>query len=110
MNTVSFFPSKIPEPGQLEIPRVMLFSLLHNLTKELMLRQGDLLKVDNAAEFAAVVRKTADKLAEASDSLTAMAQTVRDSWGAECSLMDFGFAWFFKVSGAISYTVCMGTE
>jgi hypothetical protein len=74
------FPSKLPTPQQLVLPRAQLSELLLELTKEIMQCQEELLKADNAPEFAAAVRKTAEKVGEASAGWSALCDIVRDSW------------------------------
>jgi hypothetical protein len=78
--TIATFPSKLPSPQQLELPRAQLCALLHELTNEVMARQLDLMKAGNASEFAAAVRQTAAKMAEASAGWTEMSNTIRKSW------------------------------
>lgn len=81
MTTIIKFPSKMPAPGDLELPRVQLSVLLNGLSAELLQLQGDLMKANSAPEIAAVVRMAVDKLAEANTGWAVMAQTIRDSWG-----------------------------
>ena len=79
-NIILKFPKKLPDPGQLELPRAQLSLLLHELNKELMQRSLDLMSAANAVEFAAAVRKTTANLSEASEGWKAMSDTIRDSW------------------------------
>ena len=75
------FPTMLPSPKQLELPRAQLSGIMHDLTIELTHCQGDLLRANNATEFAAAVLRTAEKLAEASAGWAAMSSTIRESWG-----------------------------
>ena len=74
------FPNKLPTPGQLELPRAQLIVLLHDLTAALTRCQLDLMEASNAPEFAAAVRKTAEKVGEASAGWNALCDTIRNSW------------------------------
>jgi hypothetical protein len=80
MDKMIKFPTKLPSPGQLELPRVQLTEMLHELNKELVRRSLELMKADNAAEFGAVVRKTLATVSEASNVWKAFSDTIRDSW------------------------------
>jgi hypothetical protein len=75
------FPTKLPTPGQLELPRALAAEALHELTRDLMDLQLEILRTSSAAEFAAAARKAADKLSAASLGWTSMVGTIRDSWG-----------------------------
>ncbi|HWG76679.1 MAG TPA: hypothetical protein VN660_07770 [Steroidobacteraceae bacterium] len=79
MNIVSF-PGALPAPHQLDLPRLRLIELTNSLAAELLGHCNELMKASNAPEFAAVVRKTADHLAEASAGWAAMSSTIRDCW------------------------------
>lgn len=75
------FPGKLPTPGQLDLPRARLTGLVHDLTRDLMQCQLDLMNADSGGEMAAAIHKTAGKLDEASRGWASMAKTVRESWG-----------------------------
>ena len=79
MNIVSF-PSALPAPHQLDLPRLRLIELTNSLAAELLAHCSELMKASNAPEFASVVRKTAEHLAEASAGWTAMSSTIRECW------------------------------
>jgi hypothetical protein len=74
------FPGSLPAPYQLELPRAQLCGILQELTAGLMECQLDLIKAESAPDFAAAVRKTAEKVSEANASWSAMSNTIRDSW------------------------------
>jgi hypothetical protein len=80
-NNVVKFPGKLPTLDQLELPRAQLCLLLSELAKEITKSQLALMASGNAVEFAAAVRKTADKLAVASTGWAEMSVTIRKSWG-----------------------------
>lgn len=81
--TIVTFPGKLPAPQQLssipnppglrelDLPGPRTLSRHHHL---------DLMKAGNASEFAAAVRQTAAKMAEASAGWTEMSNTIRKSW------------------------------
>ena len=75
------FPSKLPAPHQLELTRAHLCGLLQQLATDVMGQANELMKADNAAAFAAVVRETAEKVAEANSGWTALSCAIRESWG-----------------------------
>jgi hypothetical protein len=79
MNIVSF-PSAMPAPHQLDLPRLRLIELTNSLAAQLLGHCNELMKASNAPEFAAVVRKTAEHLAEASTGWSAMSDTIRECW------------------------------
>jgi hypothetical protein len=79
MSIVSF-PSSLPAPHQLDLPRLRLIELTNALAAELLGHCGELMKASNAPEFAAVVRKTAEHLAQASAGWAAMSSTIRECW------------------------------
>jgi hypothetical protein len=79
--TIITFPSRMPTPQQLDLPRAELSLLLHELVTELIQYQSDLMMAQSAPEFAAAVRKTTDKLAEASAGWTQMSTIIREEWG-----------------------------
>lgn len=74
------FPSSLPAPHQLDLPRVKLMELTNNLAADLLGFCNELMKAQNAPQFAAVVRKTEAKLADASAGWAAMSRTIRESW------------------------------
>jgi len=74
------FPTSVPAPHQLDLPRLKLIELTNTLAAELLGHCNELMKVQSAPEFAALVRKTEARLAEASAGWTAMSATIRDSW------------------------------
>jgi len=74
-------PTEVPTPQELELPRARLSGLMHDLTVDLMHHQADLLRAQDASEFAATVFRTADRLAEANARWAAMSSTIRESWG-----------------------------
>ncbi len=78
--TVVQFPTSLPSPEQLDLPRLKLIELTNKLAAELLGHCNELMKATNAPEFAAVVRKTAVQLAEASAGWAAMSGAIRDSW------------------------------
>ena len=79
MNIVSF-PSALPAPHQLDLPRLRLMELTNSLAAELLSHCNELTKASTAPEFAAVVRKTAEHLADASAGWAAMSRTIRECW------------------------------
>ena len=74
-------PTEVPTPQELELPRMRLSRLMHDLTVDLMHYQEDLLRAQDASEFASTILRTADSLAEANACWTAMSTTIRESWG-----------------------------
>jgi hypothetical protein len=79
--TLVQFPSKLPTPQQLELPRAHLCSVAQELAAELTRSQMDLVQAKNPSEFAAAIRKTADKLAESAAAWTKLKRIIRESWG-----------------------------
>lgn len=79
MNIVSF-PTSLPAPHQLDLPRLRLIELTNSLAAELLGHCNELMQASNAPEFASVVRKTAGRLAEASAGWAAMSSTIRECW------------------------------
>jgi hypothetical protein len=79
MNVVQF-PTSLPAPHQLDLPRLRLIELTNSLAAELLAYCNELMNAKNAPEFAAVVRQTEAKLAEASAGWAAMSSTIRQSW------------------------------
>jgi hypothetical protein len=79
--TIVQFPSKLPTPQQLELPRANLCSLAQELAADLTRSQMDLMQAKNPGEFAAAIRKTADKLAESAAAWTKLKAIIRESWG-----------------------------
>ena len=75
------FPTKLPTPQQVELPRASLSGILQELTIAVMKCYEDVLKADSASELAAAVRKTAEVVGEASAGWSELRNTVRDSWG-----------------------------
>jgi hypothetical protein len=75
------FPSKLPTPQQLELPRAHLSSLAQELAADLMQSQMELVQAKNPSQFAAAIRKTADKLAESAAAWTKLKEIIRESWG-----------------------------
>jgi hypothetical protein len=78
--TVVQFPTSLPAPEQLDLPRLKLIELTNNLAAELLGHCNELMKASSAPEFAAVVRKTAAQLEQARAGWTAMSDAIRDSW------------------------------
>lgn len=74
------FPSSIPTPGQLELPRAQLTGLLHDLTAQVQSSQLALLTSRDAGEFAAAVHNAAQQIEAASRGWSQLSATVRDSW------------------------------
>lgn len=74
------FPTTLPPPRQLELPRAQLSILLNQLTAELLEMQNDLLKAGNAFEFTAAVRAVVSKIAEANAGWQQMSETIRQCW------------------------------
>jgi hypothetical protein len=79
--TVVKFPSKLPGPQHLELPRAQLCGLLQELANDVLGHANELRQANNASELAAAVRKTAGKLAEASAGWAAMSNNIREFWG-----------------------------
>jgi hypothetical protein len=79
--TVIKFPTKLPSPDQLELPRVQLIGLLQNLSGLLQARSLKLMEANNAAELAAVVRGIAGDTAEANTGWAELSEKIRVSWG-----------------------------
>jgi hypothetical protein len=79
MSIVSF-PSALPAPHQLDLPRLRLIELTNSLAAELLGDCNELMKASNAPEFAAVLRKSGDRLAAASAGWAAMSSTIQESW------------------------------
>jgi len=73
------FPSKLPTPGQLELPRAQLVGVLQELSTTLLTQANELFKAATAPEFAAVVRDTAAKVADANAGWAAMSAAT-ESW------------------------------
>ena len=81
--TVIRFPSTRPATlSQLEIPRAQLCGLLTRLANEALQQAEELMKAASAAEFAAVVHETANKVSEASAGWASVSETIRESWRA----------------------------
>lgn len=80
MGDVVKFPTTLPPPRQLELPKAQLSSLLNQLTAELLELQNDLLKAGNAFEFAAAVRAVMSRIAEANAGWQQMSETIRQYW------------------------------
>jgi hypothetical protein len=59
-----------------EAERALLTRLLHDLHADLASSEMELMLAPSGAEFAAAIRRTADKLAEASAGWAAMSNTV----------------------------------
>jgi hypothetical protein len=78
--TVVQFPSALPAPHQLDLLRLKLIELTNSLAAELLGHCNEIMKVQSAPEFAALLRKTENRLAEASAGWTAMSHTIRESW------------------------------
>ncbi len=74
------FPTPLPAPEQLDILRLKLIELTNDLAAEILGHCGELAKTTDAPHLAAVVRKTEDKLAEASAGWQAMSAAIRKSW------------------------------
>jgi len=74
------FPTSLPAPQQLDLPRLKLIELTNNLAAELLGQCNELMKAQSAPEFAAVVRRTEARLAEASAGWSAMSTAIRESW------------------------------
>jgi hypothetical protein len=79
--TIVRFPSKLPTPQQLEVPRAHLCSLAQELAADLTRSQMDLVQAKNPSEFAAAIRKTSDKLVESAAAWTKLNGIIRESWG-----------------------------
>jgi hypothetical protein len=79
MNVVQF-PTSLPAPHLLDLPRLRLIELTNSLAAELLGHCNELMKAQSAPEFVALVRKTEAKLAESSAGWSAMSNTIRDSW------------------------------
>lgn len=84
MNVVKF-PSTLPTAQQLELPCLHLVGLLQSLTADLAAQTEELMRCaagqGYAVEVAAIVHKTAGKIAEASAGWAAMSDAIRSSWG-----------------------------
>jgi len=74
------FPTSLPAPHELDLPRLKLIELTNNLAAELLGQCSELMKAQSAPEFAAVVRKTEKKLAEAIAGWSAMSEAIRTNW------------------------------
>jgi len=79
--TVVKFPSKLPAPHQLELPRAQLCGVLQELANDMLGQANELMHANNASELAAAVRKTAGKVAEASAGWAEMSTKIRELWG-----------------------------
>jgi hypothetical protein len=79
--TVIKFSDKLPTPQQLELPRLRLAGLAHELTIDLAQCQEALMNSESAATLAAAIRRTADKLAEASAGWASISSTIPETWG-----------------------------
>jgi hypothetical protein len=79
--TVIKFPGKLPAPTQLELPRAQLCGLLQDMATQAMMRANELMRAENAAQFAAVVRGCEQDTASAKDGWTALSKQIRESWG-----------------------------
>jgi len=79
--TVIKFPTKLPAPDQLDLPRAELVGLLQNIAGLALARGNELMKAKNASEFAAVVRGIGGDTAEASAGWEQFSEKIRVSWG-----------------------------
>lgn len=74
------FPTALPTPHELDLPRLRLIELTNSLAAQLLGDCNELMKATNAPEFAAVLRKTSNRLAAASAGWAEMSSTIRESW------------------------------
>ena len=74
------FPTKLPPPERLDLPRAELCGLLQDLAGLALERANELMDTDNAAEFADVVRRIAEDTAKANAGWKQRADQIRQSW------------------------------
>ena len=79
--TVVKFPSKLPAPHQIELPRAQLCGVLQELANDMLEQANELMHANNASELAAAVRNTAGKVAEASAGWADMSTKIREFGG-----------------------------
>jgi hypothetical protein len=74
------FPTKLPDPNQVELLGLQLSGILMELARDLQSQALELIRASDAGEFATVVRKTADTVAGASAGWVALSNKIKESW------------------------------
>jgi hypothetical protein len=75
------FPTKLPSPDELDLPRAKIVELLEAMSNRALARCNGAMVASNAAELAALIRGAADDAASDSEGWQEVLQTIRDSWG-----------------------------